>query len=232
MPLNQTILDAFDSAHKKRFAVKHPLCAGDIRLRTAFVHAAALVFCVDGENNVREELKRLAHSLEIPGETIDQAVSAAESAESDLVESIIDTVTDKSEQMLLILDLYRLALADGVLGPDEKKIIDQTCKMLKISKYNMDLLRRLGQLISTQESKAIHEVLNSDARGKLEIDPDYIPYLLQDIPDWQKVVRVKKKVVRQKPKQTATQNNAATVMKRRAKGAATVKGKTAKRGKR
>ena len=232
MPVNQKILDAFDNAHKKRSAVKHPLCASDIRLRTVFVHAAALVACVDGELSEREELERLAHLLDLPSEMVDQAVSSAEAAESDLVESILDTITERSEQVILILDMHRIALADGIVRPEEKKVLDLTCKMLKIPKINMDLLRKLALLISTQDKKAIHELLNSDACTKVGIDSDYVPYLLQDIPDWQKVIKVNKKSGRQKPKQTASHKNAATVLKPGVLGAATVKKIALKKGKR
>ena len=189
MPVNQKILNAFDNAHKKRSAVKHPLYASDIRLRTVFVHAAALVACVDGELTEREELERLAHLLDLPSEMVDQAVSSAEAAESDLVESILDTVTERSEQVLLILDLYHIAFADGVLGPEEGKVIDLTCKMLKIPKFNMDFFRKFALLISLQEQKSIHDLLNSVGCANVGIDPDHVPYLLQFTADkeWEAV---------------------------------------------
>jgi prephenate dehydrogenase len=87
MSVNQKILDAFEAAHKKRSAVKHPLCGADFRLRSVFVHATALVACVDNELSEREELERLARLLEVPEEIVEQAINAAESAEIDLVES-------------------------------------------------------------------------------------------------------------------------------------------------
>jgi hypothetical protein len=103
--------------------------------------------------------------------------------------------------LLLVLDLSRIALADGKVRPEEKKIIELTGKMLKMSKSSMDLLRKLAQLIFSQESKSINELLNSEAGGRLRIDTNFLPYLLQDIPDWQKVVKVKKRPSPLKAKQ-------------------------------
>ncbi len=156
---------------------KHPARQLDLEQKFHYLNGLALVMLEDEkiEESEKEYLKTLLTSLDISEEHLDNLIEFAQSPSDEALKDMLKAIEEMKElKYVFLLDALVLANYDGNLDEDEKGLIEEFAKLLKIKKDVVEKLEYLEKLIRERDKLALYRFF----LGKYPFDVEIFNYLL------------------------------------------------------
>ncbi len=156
---------------------KHPARQLDLEQKFHYLNGLALVMLADEkiEESEKEYLKTLLTSLDISEEHLDNLIEFAQNPSDEALKDMLKAIEEMKElKYVFLLDALVLANYDGDLDEEEKGLIEEFAKLLKIKKDVFEKLEYLEKIIREKDKLALYRFF----LGKYPFDVEIFNYLL------------------------------------------------------
>ena len=126
--------EVFEKKPRSLKVIPHYLRNEDISVRFPYLVGLAMISNVDGKLTAKKQakLKKIAMSLEVPEQHLDQVFKAAKEVYSETVDNIVGVLTTQESKVAFLLDLYKVGIEDGKVGTSEQSVIKQFADLLQL----------------------------------------------------------------------------------------------------
>ena len=127
--------EVFEKKPRSLKVIPHYLRNEDISVRFPYLVGLAMISNVDGKLTAKKQakLKKIAMSLEVPEQHLDQVFKAAKEVYSETIDTIVARLTTKQQKVAFLLDSYGLGFQSGVVEDATQGIIDKFSVLLKLT---------------------------------------------------------------------------------------------------
>ena len=147
-----------------------------ISVRFPYMVGVAMVAGADGEISVkkRASLNKLALSLGLVKEQFARILKTAAEADSETLDSIIEALDKKEQQIVFILDLHSAGWQNDRMGPSAQKMTGLFADMLKIGSYEQDFLQAFAEAELNGDTAKAKEAVAAAKEIGLSLNVDEI----------------------------------------------------------
>lgn len=175
-----SILNKLRNVRKEYFIREHPLATKDISFRYSYVIGCGIMAAVDGEIGEveRTRINELVLSMRLTEDYIEKVIGIIATIEETMMKEIVQSLLEKWEQYVFIIDLYKIAQSDGDLNEAEQEVIAIFSELLQLSEEEQDFFQNFAIAMNLGDERIAEQALQSAYKDGFELPIEAFRYFM------------------------------------------------------
>ncbi|SMG50265.1 ankyrin repeat domain-containing protein, partial [Dethiosulfovibrio salsuginis] len=175
-----SLLDVMKKRQEQMSKAPHPLKDDERGARFAYLVGMAMVATVDGSIDPEEEniLLNRAIAMNLPEDDGIRAIEAAKTADSETISSVLESLSERRQRVIFMIDLRIMAHADGSLKSEECELWNLFGDMMEINQDDRKALSTFADASLEPDEERASEAIAGIIKHDLDIPISAIKFFL------------------------------------------------------
>ncbi|MGN7477511.1 right-handed parallel beta-helix repeat-containing protein [Solibacillus silvestris] len=175
-----SILDNLRQVKRELLDEKHPLESENIQFRKIYAIGYAMLVCVNGypSEMAKDVLKKQISLLDLPAEFRKLAISAALEADSQTIQTLLQTLQNEKHKYIFMLDLYDYAQKDRKITEKEQELLILFEELLQFSYEEVHFIRGFRLAMLKKDTEVATKVVQQAFEQHVSIPLKELVYFL------------------------------------------------------